>query len=53
MEADRMVNSFVSKEDLDSEMTVVRNEFEMGENNPGGVLFQRMLQTAPFLAQLR
>jgi zinc protease len=46
MEADRMVNSFVSKADLDSEMTVVRNEFEMGENNPGGVLFQRMQQLA-------
>jgi zinc protease len=46
MEADRMVNSFVSKEDLDSEMTVVRNEFEMGENNPGSVLFQRMQQLA-------
>jgi zinc protease len=46
MEADRMVNSFVRKQDLDSEMTVVRNEFEMGENNPGGVLFQRMQQLA-------
>src|SRR5687767_7587869 len=46
MEADRMLNSFVRKEDLDSEMTVVRNEFEMGENNPGGVLFQRMQQLA-------
>jgi zinc protease len=46
MEADRMVNSFVSKEDLDSEMTVVRNEFEMGENSPGSVLFQRMQQLA-------
>ncbi|HET7672086.1 MAG TPA: pitrilysin family protein [Burkholderiales bacterium] len=46
MEADRMVNSRVSKEDLDSEMTVVRNEFEMGENNPGSVLFQRMQQLA-------
>jgi zinc protease len=46
MEADRMVNSFVRKADLDSEMTVVRNEFEMGENNPGGVLFQRMQQLA-------
>ena len=41
-----MVNSFVRKQDLDSEMTVVRNEFEMGENNPGGVLFQRMQQLA-------
>jgi zinc protease len=46
MEADRMVNSFVSKADLDSEMTVVRNEFEYGENNPGSVLFQRMQQLA-------
>ena len=46
MEADRMVNSFVLKQDLDSEMTVVRNEFEMGENSPGGVLFQRMQQLA-------
>ena len=46
MEADRMVNSFVSKADLDSEMTVVRNEFELGENSPGNVLFQRMQQLA-------
>jgi zinc protease len=33
LESDRMVNSFVAKKDLDSEMTVVRNEFEAGENN--------------------
>ena len=46
MEADRMVNSFIAKADLESEMTVVRNEFEMGENDPGGVLFQRTLQLA-------
>jgi zinc protease len=46
MEADRMVHSRVSKADLGSEMTVVRNEFEMGENNSGGVLFERMLQLA-------
>jgi zinc protease len=46
MEADRMLNSRVSREDLDSEMTVVRNEFEMGENNAGSVLFQRMQQAA-------
>src|SRR5205809_802303 len=31
---------------LDSEMSVVRNEFELGENNPGSVLFQRMQQAA-------
>jgi len=42
MEADRMVNSRIAKTDLDSEMTVVRNEFEMGENSPHGVLSQRM-----------
>ena len=42
MEAERMVNSHVRKSDLDSEMTVVRNEFEMGENSPNGVLSQRM-----------
>jgi zinc protease len=46
MEADRMVNSFISRKDLDAEMTVVRNEFEMGENNAGAVLFQRMQQLA-------
>lgn len=42
MEADRMVNSFISKKDLDSEMTVVRNEYENGENSPGAVLMKRM-----------
>ncbi|MEO8203612.1 MAG: insulinase family protein, partial [Betaproteobacteria bacterium] len=46
VEADRMLNAFVRKSDLDSEMTVVRNEFESGENNPGRVLRQRMLQIA-------
>jgi zinc protease len=46
MEADRMVNSFVRKADLESEMSVVRNEFEMGENSAGGVLFQRMQRLA-------
>ncbi len=46
MEADRMVNAFIAKADLDSEMTVVRNEFEMGENSPGSVLFQRMKRLA-------
>ncbi len=46
LEADRMVNSFIAKKDLDSEMTVVRNEFESGENNPVGILFQRVQATA-------
>jgi zinc protease len=42
LEADRMINSFISREDLDSEMTVVRNELENGDNNPIRVLWQRM-----------
>jgi zinc protease len=46
MEADRMVNSRVSQKDLDSEMTVVRNEFERGENDPGSVLEERVMSTA-------
>ena len=46
LEADRLINSYVKKEDLESEMTVVRNEFEQGENSPSRVLFQRMMATA-------
>ncbi|MFA5507603.1 MAG: pitrilysin family protein, partial [Vulcanimicrobiota bacterium] len=46
LEADRMVNSFVAKKDLDSEMTVVRNEFEQGENSPTGILSERVFSTA-------
>lgn len=46
MEADRMVNSFVRGEDLASEMTVVRNEFERGENSPQRVLMQRVMAAA-------
>lgn len=46
MEADRMVNSLIDEDDLASEMTVVRNEFEIGENNPIGVLIQRVMATA-------
>src|SRR5262245_49271726 len=46
LEADRMVNSFVAKKDLDSEMTVVRNEYERGENSPGNVLSERIASTA-------
>ena len=46
LEADRMVNSFVSREDLDSEMTVVRNEMERGENSPVGVLQARVSSAA-------
>ncbi len=46
LEADRMVNSFIAKEDLVSEMTVVRNEFESGENSPTSVLSKRLVQAA-------
>jgi zinc protease len=46
LEADRLVNSFVKREDLASEMTVVRNEFEQGENNPQRILNQRMMAAA-------
>jgi len=46
LESDRMVNAFVAQKDLDTEMTVVRNEFEQGENDPTGVLFERVLSAA-------
>jgi len=46
MEADRMINSLIKAEDLASEMTVVRNEFERGENSPQRVLMQRIFSTA-------
>jgi zinc protease len=42
LEADRMVNSNIAKKDLDSEMTVVRNEYESGENSPFSVLLKRL-----------
>ena len=45
-EADRMVNSFIAEKDLKSEMTVVRNEFESGENQAWRVLSQRMASSA-------
>jgi len=38
--ADAMVNSFIAKKDLDSEMTVVRNEFEQRQNNPTLTMFE-------------
>ncbi len=46
LEADRMVNSYIKKEDLESEMTVVRNEFEMGENSPTSILMERVLASS-------
>ena len=46
LEADRMVNSPIKAEDLATEFSVVRNEFEMGENSPRRVLSQRMAAVA-------
>jgi zinc protease len=46
IEADRMVNANVAQADLDKEFSVVRNEFEIGENQPDGVLSERMWSTA-------
>ncbi len=46
LESDRMINSYIAKKDLDSEMTVVRNEFEAGENDPSSVLEERITSTA-------
>jgi zinc protease len=41
--ADAMVNSLIDPNDLATEMPVVRNEMEMGENNPGRVLLQQTM----------
>lgn len=46
LEADRMLNCTIAPEELATEFSVVRNEFEMGENRPEGVLEERMLSTA-------
>ncbi|HEY3132876.1 MAG TPA: pitrilysin family protein [Acidobacteriota bacterium] len=46
LEADRMINSFIARKDLDSEMTVVRNEFESGENSPFLVVIKRLMSAA-------
>lgn len=46
LESDRMVNSFIAAEDLASEMTVVRNEWESGENSPTSVLVDRVMSAA-------
>jgi zinc protease len=46
LEADRMIHTKIEKPILDKEMTVVRNEFEMRENSPEGILFQRALEHA-------
>ncbi len=46
LESDRMVKVKFTKQLLDTEMTVVRNEFERGENNPASILSERVDATA-------
>ena len=46
LEADRMINASISPEDLRTEFSVVRNELEMGENDPVGILEERVMATA-------
>jgi zinc protease len=46
LEADRMRNSFIADEDRRSEMTVVRNELERGQNEPMMVLDEAVYATA-------
>jgi zinc protease len=46
LEADRMINSLIRQEDFDVEMIVVRNEFEMGENNPIQILHDQIFACA-------
>ncbi|KQQ92035.1 pitrilysin family protein [Massilia sp. Leaf139] len=52
LEADRMINAPISQDDLwntktnKGEMTVVRNEFEIGESNPVRVTLQRLQAVA-------
>lgn len=46
MEADRMLHSFIARKDLDSEMTVVRNEMERNQNSPGWQLNTRIRSAA-------
>ncbi|HYN83954.1 MAG TPA: pitrilysin family protein [Pyrinomonadaceae bacterium] len=46
LEADRMRNSFIADADRQSEMTVVRNELERGQNEPMLVLDEAVYATA-------
>jgi zinc protease len=46
LEADRLVNSKIAPEDLHKEFSVVRNEFEIDENDPASVLEEKMLSVA-------
>ncbi|MCB5362306.1 insulinase family protein [Pusillimonas sp. CC-YST705] len=45
-QADVMVNALIAREDLDAEMTVVRNEMEQSENSPFSILMQKLRAVA-------
>lgn len=46
IEADRMRRLWLHEADRQSEMTVVRNEYERGKNNPENVLLEEVTQAA-------
>ena len=46
MEADRMRNAFIDESDRQAEMTVVRNEFDRGENDAISALHKNIWATA-------
>lgn len=46
LEADRMRGAFIREKDRQSEMTVVRNEFERGKNNPLELLHEALFAAA-------
>lgn len=46
LEADRIRGLQLKKSDLDSEMVVVKNEYEIRENNPYETLFKKLFATA-------
>ncbi len=46
LEADRMVHAEISPEDLKTEFSVVRNEFEQNENQPADILDERVDESA-------
>ena len=50
IEADRMRNLWLRDADRNAEMTVVRNEYEHGENDPNSALYKEVIATA-YLAQ--
>jgi zinc protease len=50
IEADRMRNLRLRDADLQTEMTVVRNEYERGENSPGNAL-EKEIWAVAYLAQ--